>query len=132
MFNLLYFYAGYSPRVPDSLIVDNIQPKLTRWFVDRSTSNTILTMYVFFTEPVTLLNATQIVLCDSDLSTYSGSSVSFNVRNYVSKSVNSSQQLVLTLSDYCKHAYIGNRSLDSSVESCSGTRFYSFLNNTAG
>jgi hypothetical protein len=53
--------------VPNNLIVDNVSPTLTRWYIDRSLylSTRTLTLYMHFDEPVAVRNVTQFVIYNS-------------------------------------------------------------------
>ncbi len=56
----VFFSSGFTPRAPDSLVLDSVAPTLQRWYLHRAAST--ITVYMFFSEPITLGDASYIAV----------------------------------------------------------------------
>lgn len=119
---LFYFFAGYcffcpvgfTPIAPNSLVLDTLAPSLQRWYLHRQAS--AITLYLFFDEPVTVLDASLIRLYRNQ-KTAAGKALSFGTtpvmlfqNSSISPGVQYAQynrQVSVRLVNYCLNFYNG-------------------------
>lgn len=116
---------GYSPRVPDYLVIDSIAPQLLRWYIDRSQPSAPK-LYLRWSEPILLLNQSLIALHSG-----SGSGLSFPVLSTFSASSSlSNTQTVISLANYCRGTGGGVTAL-SATSTCEGVTLFSALQDSS-
>lgn len=131
----VFVTTEYSPRIPDTLIVDSTSPELDRWILDRDSK----TLIGFFNEPVVLLNSSKLALFymeDDNENTDYSVKISRSVtgeNNYFPLSLSSlnpiysdyNRVVKIPLQDFCK---LSNSC--SEVQGDPTEHFFSFLNQT--